>query len=61
MSIIDFIKKIFGCDCNKPLWSHGLECEICKMTFVSENAHISHVEKMGTLAQHTGKIPVLRR
>ena len=43
-----------------PLWAYGLECNICKKTFISEQAH--HKEVVGTKLEckHEGKIPQLR-
>ena len=43
-----------------PIWSYGLECQVCKMTFATPEAHHRHARLNRTIKQHQGKIPVLR-
>ena len=42
-----------------PLWAYGVECNLCKTTFISAKAHYDHVMKYGNLNQHKYKIPKL--
>jgi len=44
-----------------PLWAYGLECEICGMTLISEEAHYKHVKRNRTIRQHQGKIPIIKK
>ena len=58
MGFKDILREIFGLDF--PIWSHGLECEICRMTFFTASNHSDYVKNNNTLHKHEGKIPVLR-
>lgn len=57
--MINWIKKILGIK-ELPIWSYGLECDICKKTFLNARVHNQYVHKKLTTKKHTGKIPVLR-
>ena len=54
MSLISFLRRIF----QLPLWAYGVECGICRMSFISPKAHYDHV-KNKTLKKHRNKIPKL--
>lgn len=53
-----FIKELF-CKKELPLWSHGLLCNVCMMSFGTAQKHFDHVMKVKTLDKHEDKIPVL--
>lgn len=59
MGIKEFLKKLLFGDVQD--WAYGLECEICKKSFISAEAHMKYVNEQQTEAAHNGKIPVLRR
>jgi len=61
MNIMQAIRAVFGKVLELPLWTHGLECEICEKTFISAEAHLSHARRQRTIKKHEGKIPLLRR
>jgi hypothetical protein len=54
MNIFDLFKKL-------PLWTYGVECQICEMTFISPRAHYDYVQKNKTSKQHLNKIPILKK
>lgn len=57
--IKNFLRSIF---CKEyPLWAYGIECGICKMTFISPEAHFEYAKKNGTIKKHIGKIPILKK
>jgi len=44
-----------------PIWAYGLECCMCKMTFINAQAHYNAV--MGDFdkeKKHENKIPILK-
>lgn len=43
-----------------PLWAYGIECAICRMTFISPNAHYLHAKKSNLVPKHLNKIPTLK-
>jgi len=45
-----------------PIWAYGLECHICKKTFIGPREHYNEVMKGGYALgnKHEGKIPQLR-
>jgi hypothetical protein len=44
-----------------PIWAYGLECYICQMTFINEQAHYDHVmENLSLYEKHMNKIPILK-
>jgi len=51
MNIIEFIKRLI-CGERLPIWSYGLECEVCQMTFVSEKSHYNYVKVNGIEKEH---------
>jgi Ni,Fe-hydrogenase I small subunit len=59
---MDWLTNLFR---KLPIWAHGLECEICQMTFISAEAHYNHVMKSQVSSRfpdkHLNKIPVLRK
>jgi len=58
MGLFDFIKRLF---CKElPLWSYGLECHICQMTFINEQAHYDYVMENNLYKKHINKIPILK-
>jgi len=58
-TIKKILSKIF---CEEfPLWTYGLECQICQMTLISPEAHYKEALKNRTLKQHAGKIPILKK
>lgn len=45
--------------CNKvelPVWAYAMDCEVCKKTFVSPDAHFKYVADSWTQENHKGKI-----
>ena len=44
-----------------PLWTYGLECDICQMSLISPEAHYNEVIQNKTLKKHQGKIPILKK
>jgi len=40
-----------------PAWAYGLECHICKKTFISAAKHYEYVGNLSD--KHTNKIPQL--
>lgn len=59
---MDLFKRLMDAwkQATMPIWAHGLECEICQMTFVSAEAHVNYARRQRTIKQHEGKVPVLR-
>lgn len=57
--MLEWLRKLFCTDIY-PVWAYGLECEICKTTFVSAEAHQNYVQNKNLLGKHENKIPVLR-
>jgi hypothetical protein len=44
-----------------PVWALGLECNICKMTFLDQFDHYDYVKNnKKLLAKHKNKIPILK-
>ena len=58
-TIKKILRKMF---CKEfPLWTYGLECQICQMTLINPEAHYKEALKNRTLKQHAGKIPRLKK
>jgi len=59
---MNWIKKLKSFLCEKqPRWAYGLECQICKKTFVNAESHKKYAKANKTKGKHVGKIPVLRK
>lgn len=44
-----------------PLWAYGIECDICKRTYISPEAHFEEVNSDFDLEKkHKDKIPILK-
>ena len=54
--MLNFIMKLFK---KYPLWCYGVQCSVCRMTFISPSAHLDHVLEKKTLHKHINKIPKL--
>ncbi len=59
MNLIKLIRCIFGK--KLPLWSYGLDCKLCKKSFLTPRSHYNHVKNnLENLRKHKGKVPKLR-
>jgi len=45
----------------QPIWAHGLECNICKVSYDSARQHLRNVQELGEIKSHEGKVPILKR
>lgn len=55
--IFEILKRLC---CNEyPLWTYGLECSVCMMSFETPELHQDHARKKRTVKKHLTKIPKL--
>lgn len=48
------------CGKELPIWAYGLECDICKMTFINPETHFEYVKENNLEKKHSDKIPILK-
>ena len=60
MKILRFLRRLFEFN-NLPIWAYGLECDICRMSFIKPEYHLKYAKQKRLINKHKGKIPKIMR